>query len=194
MQVNSRAPPALRSASMDAEVLARGAGVTDLELHGLADLHRRADGDAVAFGVETEHAADQEVAATELDETLVDDEPGVQTPRRQRPGLLVEPTDELAQPIRSRAAAELEHDVAIGRGDDERLADRATPLGHQRLDRAGRHDHADGAVGMDGPVEHEAVAARRSRRRCQAADDGQVRQHAGAARATARRSGTRTGR
>jgi hypothetical protein len=157
-----------------AEVLAGGAGVADLELHRLTELHGRTDRDAVAFGVETHDPSDQEVATAELDQSLVDDDARVQTPRCECSGLLVETCDQLAESVCGRSATELEHHVAVDSGDDEGIADGSAPLRDDGLDGAGRHDHAHRAASVDGTVQDEAVAARYRRRRRQTTDDREV--------------------
>ena len=53
-------------------------GVADLELHGRADRHRVADGHGAGLPVGAEHAADEEVAALEVELALVDHDAAVQ--------------------------------------------------------------------------------------------------------------------
>ena len=67
------------------EILVGGAGVPDVELHGLSHRDLLADRQRALALVGTEQVADEEVAAAELGLVLVDDEPDVESAPQQLP-------------------------------------------------------------------------------------------------------------
>ena len=127
-----------------------------MELHRLAHLDVIADRDGARVGVGADHAADEEVALARFGAVLVDDHPDLQAlgqqflvPAGQRGG-------HLAQPRQRRAPAELVDHVALGPGDDERVAHRAAALRDQRVDLGVRQVSADGAAGQHPAVQEQA--------------------------------------
>ena len=158
------------------EVLVGRGRVAHLELHGLADLEAVADGERTVVLVDAEQVADEEVAATELEAVLVDDDAEMQPAAHQLALVVVRGEHEILQAAHRGLPRELVEQVPLGPSDRERLADRAAALRH---DGSYRHvvgqQHRDGAGRGDVRVGDDAVAAGAGGRRREPADDGEVR-------------------
>src|ERR1700757_408058 len=93
----NRTPEQLRSRALygQAQVLVCPRRVTDLELHGRADLDNVADLDRPGRLVGAEQPADQEVALTRSRQVLVDDDADLQAVADQLPLVALQPPDDL---------------------------------------------------------------------------------------------------
>src|SRR5438552_288643 len=120
----------LPSGEEQAEVLVGGGAVAHLELDGGADLDQRVDGDGPVGPVRPQHVPDEEVAAVVLGDLLVDHQAQVEALVDELDLVLGEAAGEMLEPVQRRLAAQLVDHVALGFRHDERVADRAAPLGH----------------------------------------------------------------
>ena len=174
------------------EILVGGAGVPDVELHGLAHRDLLADRQRARALLGTEQVADEEVAPAELGLVLVDDESHVEAAAQQLAFLFRRRAGEVLEALDRRLPAQLLDEVVLAAGDDIGAADRPAALRHERadLDAAAIDEHADRALVDDVVVEHEAVPTRAPRRRRQPADDLQAGKVAVDALAGTHRPGT----
>ena len=155
VQENSSAPATSprHGGEQPVEVVARALRVAHLQLHGPADRDDVADDEAVPLRVDTDHAADQEVAETVLVGVLVHGDAELQAAADQRLLGGRELDEQLLELGRRGPAGEPEQHVAVGCSHRHRRPDRPAALADERhrRDVAAEH-HAHGAA-----VAHDAV-------------------------------------
>lgn len=157
-----------------AEVFVGGAGVSNVELDGLADADGVGDGEAAGV-VGADDVADEKVAAVEGFLIFVDDAADVEALLDALLVVFVEYFEDFAEDFEGGAAAELADDVAVGAGDDHGMTDGAATLADDGAD-------GDGSVDLDGDragiedfgIEDEAVFARGLAGAGHAADDSEA--------------------
>src|SRR5262245_53182560 len=116
-----------RTAEQRVEILGRSTRVAQMELYDHPRTQQRADREASALPIDAEHVADEEVAVPirlllahhEAEEERVAEQCAVALG-----GMLVE----MGQDGRGTAAVDLVQQVAVGAGDEHRVADRAASL------------------------------------------------------------------
>jgi len=126
------------------QILVGRVGVADVELDRLADVDHLADGQRPRRLVGAEQIAYEKVAPLEVEPVLVDDEAKVQSLAHEPAIIVGRALHDLLEPRQRGLARELVHEVALGAGDRERLADRAAALRHDRA-----HGHVVGAHDRD---------------------------------------------
>src|SRR5262245_57708961 len=159
------------------EVLRRGERVAHVELHDAVRFELGADPQRAALRIHAEHIADQEIAGLHL-RTL----PRHREPDEERM------TDELAiarrqfleqcrKDIARRHAVELAQQVPVTGGDEHRIADRSTTLGHDRIDlHVAREREEDRAAAKSTLPQVEEIASRLSAAAREPADLERVRE------------------
>jgi hypothetical protein len=157
---------ARRAGEQRPQVVVGRVGIPHLELDRGPDLDPLADRQGAGLAVGAEDAAHEEVALPELEPVLVDRDADLEPGRD--PGALVGVggRDHLVEAVERGPAGQLHQQVALGSGDDHRVADRPAALRHDhRGGDLGRQHHADAAGVAHLVVEDQPVVARVGRGR-----------------------------